>query len=192
MARIIVSKSTTEQMLTAAKSGKVIEGWMDQFIRTDSEFQKELFCVAENAKNWRFIDRLIDFRNAQRNAFANAKLYVTKQKQKKPKQTPRKYNFKKIPREPPLDPRTLPSHLVQIVSEKDFANCPECGLHLLKKALPDHLEISCPHRGKRTIPSDDDESEKILEVNGITLCHAVNCNAFAIPGDMYCNDHKHN
>jgi hypothetical protein len=191
MAKIIVSKSTKEQMLAAAHSGKVIEGWMNQFIRTDSEFQKELFCVAENAKNWRFIDKLIDFRDAQRNAFANAKANATKQKQKPPKRTPHKYVFKKTPKEPPLDPRTLPPNLVQTVSKKDFANCPECGLHLLEKALHDHLEISCPNRGKKNIPSDD-EGRKILEVNGMTLCRAVNCNAFAIPGDMYCNDHKHN
>jgi hypothetical protein len=35
----------------------------------------------------------------------------------------------------------------QVVHSADYADCPQCGLRLLKKTLPDHIKMSCKKRG---------------------------------------------
>jgi hypothetical protein len=164
MPHVIVSKETKKQLMEAAASQQGIEPWMFPFIAHDTAFQAELFRTAEDLKNWRFLASLSDFRAAQRKASvastSDALEYETGRAPRPPKPAPyraakrrpagrvRSALRPKRPYRPPLNPATLPAHLVLQVRAGDFTTCPRCRLRLLKKVLRDHLEMSCPHRGR--------------------------------------------
>ncbi len=207
MAQIGVTRETKAKLLAVATDGQGIETWMFQFISHDPKFQAELFLTAENAKNWRFLESLSDFRAEQRRAVSTAAASASARRFEsprnphrvgrliKPQRTrPKKHRQKARTRPPsplslpPFDPATLPSGRVIRVSSKDFTNCPRCKLRLLKKVLGDHLELSCPHRGRIDGPVVSASSEKQKLGNRIVYCI---CGAPAIPGDSCCYEHKH-
>jgi hypothetical protein len=201
MTRIVISDEKKKELLADAESGQGIASWMFGFIRHDPEFQAELFRKAENAKNWRFLASLSDFREAaRRKAIAASPVQAspTQLRRAVRQQSSRRSTAAKLrplrrsysstlPTQQPLDPRTLPSRMVIRVRSSDFTNCPRCKLHLLKKVLKDHLEMACPRRNLGGVGNVS--GGKTRNASGRVFCR---CGALAIPGDTCCYDHKHN
>ena len=203
MAQIGITKETKTKLLDAAANGNGIDSWMFQFIRHDPEFQGVLFRTAENVQNWRFLESLSEYRAQQRRAASppvasqqSPRSGIRRQpaepwRPHEPKRLPaQKGRHKTRPRTqlpPPLDPKTLPPHMVSLVTSTTFTNCPRCKLRLLRKVLSDHLELSCPHRGRVDGPVVGLMSTHQKYGTSVVFCR---CGAPAIPGDSCCYDHK--
>ena len=166
MAQIGITRETKTKLLSAAANGLGIDLWLFQFIRHDPEFQGVLFRTAEDAHNWQFLERLSEYRAQQRRAASPpARVPSSRRTDLRPPPTrpPQRYKprhppppggrrnqkpLRRPPPLPPLDPKTLPRGRVLRVSSRDFKCCPRCGLRVLAKVLNDHLELSCPQRGR--------------------------------------------
>lgn len=218
MPQIGVTKETKTKLLSDAQNGLGIDGWLFQFIRHDPEFQGELFRTAENAQNWRFLECLCQYREQERRtAFerlgqsripprkvvstqlkSRSKPTESRSKNRKPPKgikptphQPRHDKRKTTPAQisgPPIDPKTLPPDKVIRVQSNAFTLCSKCGIRLLKTVLNDHLELSCPHRGRIEGPLVNLSSETQKVGVNIVYCR---CGVPAIPGDVACYDHKH-
>jgi len=194
MARITVTRETKRELLAAATSGQGIEPWMFQFIKCDAEFQAELFRTAESVQNWRFLESLSEFRAQQlapRPAVVSPPgLPFPTQTFRRPKPQPqRPFKNRPKPRTAQAQPRHKPPAHPPIkyfsIKEADFTNCPRCKLRILKKVLRDHLDLSCPQRGRG--PWTNLSAGKQKQSSSLVFCH---CGAPAIPGDSCCYDHK--
>jgi hypothetical protein len=198
MTRIIITRERKKQLLAAAISGQGIEIWMFQFIRCDPEFQADLFRTAESVQNWRFLESLSEFRAQQHRAalppvFKPHAQPVSQKAFRPPKpQTARVYKGRPKIRAQ-QEPRrrqvaTRPTIRYTQFNSADFTHCPRCKLRVLKKVLPDHLDLSCPQRGKVdgfvTSLAADEQKEGI----SVVFCR---CGQVAMPGDSCCFDHRH-
>ena len=161
-----ITKETKTKLLSASAGGQGIDLWLFQFIRHDPEFQGVLFRTAEDAHNWQFLERLREYRAQQRRAALPPATVPSprrtdfrpppprpRQRDKPQRPTPSRgrKNHKPLRRPlalPPLDPKTLPPEKVMKVSSRDFTFCPRCKLRVFAKVLQDHLELSCPQRGR--------------------------------------------
>jgi hypothetical protein len=197
MARIAVTRETKTKLLAAATSGQSIEIWMFQFIGCDPEFQAELFRTAESFQNWRFLESLSEFRAQQRRAALPpvirplARFLPKREFRSRKPQPARTLKGRSKLRTHQASPRRQPAPERPIIftqlKSTDFTHCPRCKLRLLKKVLSDHLDLSCPQRGRVTgsVTSFSDEKQKVGV--SVVFCH---CGAPAIPGDSCCYDHK--
>ncbi len=189
MARIIFSKDTKLKLQQVARSGQVVESWMPQFIRCDNELQAELFRIAENAKNWSFLESFVVFR-------ANQKPQATRTKQIRRPVPPTSNHIPRVSRKTiekysskqEVKPEFKTARIQY--AEHDFTHCPNCKVRLLKTVLPDHLDLACRERGKNTGIIFDDPVQKQGDNLVLTRCEATGCRANAIPGDAFCYDHK--
>lgn len=150
--------------MAAASNGHGIDIWMFQFIRHDPAFQGVLFRTAEDAHNWKFLENLSDYRAEQRRAAlppVTPPIQRRSEFRRPPPRPQRRFKPQRAvpprgrqklrlrpPTPSPLDPKTLPPERVMRVSSRAFTHCPRCKLRLLAKVLTDHLELSCPHRGR--------------------------------------------
>ena len=198
MARITVTRETKTKLLAAATSGQGIKVWMFQFISCDPEFQAELFRTAESIQNWRFLENLSEFREQQRRAalpppVVRPSVRLLPKSAFKPQKLQPVRTFKGRPKvrthqaPPRRQPAPQPAIRFTQLKSTDFTPCPRCKLRVLKKVLHDHLDLSCPHRGRVDgfITSLSDVKQKIGV--SVVFCH---CGAPAIPGDSCCYDHK--
>jgi hypothetical protein len=183
MARITVTRETKKELLEAATSGQGIELWMFQFIRCDPEFQAVLFRTAESVQNWRFLENLSEFRAQQRRA---ALPPVVRPPKPQPTRTIKgRPKVRKIQAPPRRQPAPEPPIIFYQIKSADFTRCPRCNLRILKKVLHDHLDLSCPQRGRGSWTSLSDGKQK--QGDTVVFCY---CGAPAIPGDSCCYDHK--
>jgi len=203
MAQVIVSRETKAKLLQHAGGGQAIESWMFTFIRYDAQFQAELFQTAETANNWQFLLGLSDFRAQQKKLLSVTKVSYSEKslgfhkkpiprekwkpiKLKKPRAKLRQLKRLDLP---PFDPTTLPISQIIQIHKSDWTNCPECKRRLLKKVLNDHLDMTCPNRGKsknRIVSLSEDKPRK--SSSGIVFCY---CGQRAMQNEIFCYDHKH-
>ena len=207
MAHVLVSKDTKKQLLHAAANQEGIEPWMFSFISHDPDFQAQLFRAAEEVKNWRFLASLTAFRAAQQE---EAKLTRQPPPTRRKSTRVRQRTYAAPPRRtgpsrrqlrrhrqrttsqptfgPPINPASLPAGLVLRVRPEDFTNCPRCKLRLLKFVLQDHLDLSCPFRGRVEGGTLAPGPKSKRGSSGIVFCP---CGKRAAIGDTVCYDHKH-
>ena len=198
MTRIIVTREKKMELLSAATSGQGIEIWMFQFIRCDPDFQAELFRKAENVQNWQFLESLSEFRAQQRRAAITTVVRPQAQtvpirsfRPPKPQPTHEPKGRPKVRRQQASSRRQLaPQPVIKFTQLKnaDFTHCPRCKLRVLKKVLRDHLDLSCPQRGRVDGLVTSLAAEEQKEGVSVVFCR---CGAPAMPGDSCCFDHRH-
>jgi hypothetical protein len=199
MARIIVTREKKKELLTVATRGQGIEIWMFQFIRCDPEFQAELFRTAESVQNWRFLESLSDYRAQQRRASLPTiirpqtrsvpEIKFRPPKPPQPAQTQKSRPKARIQQVPPRR-KLAPQPTIRFTQLKsaDFTHCPRCKLRVMKKVLHDHLDLSCPQRGRVDGLVTSLAAEEQKEGVSVVFCR---CGAPAMQGDSCCFDHRH-
>ena len=198
MARITVTRETKKKLLAAATSGQSIEIWMFPFIGSDHDFHAELFRTAESVQNWRFLESFSEYRAHQRRVAqppvvtpSARSLPKISSKAVRPKPQKNRGRQKgRIIQSPPRRKYSAPSRPIVFTQLKstDFTHCPRCKLRVLKKVLHDHLDLSCPQRGRvdGVVTSLSDDKQK--EGTSVDFCR---CGEPAMQGDSCCYDHRH-
>lgn len=73
------------------------------------------------------------------------------------------------------------------VTAADFILCPQCKkVRVLKKVLNDHMELSCPERGRARFPLPSLSPE---QTKALGKCRACDCPRDAVAGGDWCHDH---